>query len=97
MLDIKSNFLTIVRQDKKLLDKLILEENLYGRDNQTQFLKKSLDSDIVLTFHEEGKIDIVRYRDSFAVGSVDVDNIQNAYKQVRYFANHGKLKDEEAM
>jgi hypothetical protein len=97
MLEIKSNFLTIVRQDKKLLDKLILEENLYERDYQTQFLKKTLDSDIVLTFHKEGKIDIVRYRDSFAVGCVDVYNIQDAYKQVRYFSNHGKLKDEEAI
>lgn len=97
MLEIKSNFLTIVRQDKKLLDKLILEEDLYNREHQTQFLKKSLDSDIVLTFHKDGKIDIVRYRESYAVGSVDVDNIQDAYKQVRYFSNHGKLKDEEVM
>ena len=97
MNETKANFLTLVRQDKKLSKELILNENLYNRESQSQFMKKLLDSDIVLDFLPNGKIQIVRYRESCPMGYVDVYNIQDAYKQVRYFANHGKLKDEEVM
>ena len=97
MLQLKANFLALVKQDTKTLSKLVLNEDLYNREYQTQFLKKSDDSDIVLTFNKGGKINIVRYIESFAVGCVDVDNIHDAYKQVRYFSNHGKLRDEEVM
>ena len=97
MLDIKDKFLTLVRQDSKLLWQLTMIENLYGRENQTQFLKKAHDSDIVLEFKDDGKIQIVRYRESEPMGSVDVDSIDAAYKQVRYFANHGKLRDEDML
>jgi hypothetical protein len=93
MSDLKANFLVLVRQDKALLKKLGMTENLYGRDSQTQFVR-GVDSDLVLTF-ESDKIEIVRYQDSFAVEIVEVDNISDAYKQVRYYGNHGKLRNGE--
>ena len=92
MLELKANFLTLVRQDTKILKDIYMDEKPYGREKQVQFVKRTLDNELFLDFLPNGKISIIRNNESVPTEYIDVYSIQDAYKQVRYFANNGRLK-----
>ncbi len=95
--ELKSNFLAIVRQDGKILKQLVLDDNPSGREYQVLFQTRQADSAIYLDFLPDKKITITRERELVPVEYVNVYNIQDAYRQVRYFANNGRLKGAEAL
>ena len=95
--ELKSNFLTIIKQDDKILKQLVLDDKPYEREDQVIFQTRPLDSAIYLDFLPNKKIIITRERELEPIEYVNVYNIQDAYKQVRYFANNGRLKGAEAL
>lgn len=90
------------REKKKITKKLWIDEFLYGRDNQTALgLPGQYDDEdgreIVIEPNDEGtNISLVRYVNGDLYGGVDVKTIDEAFNQIKYFAKHGKLEDEEA-
>ena len=90
------------REKKKITKKLWIDEFLYGRDNQAALgLPGQYDDEegreIVIEPNDEGTIiTLVRYVNGDLYGGVDVKTIDEAFNQIKYFAKHGKLEDEEA-
>lgn len=90
------------RDKKKIAKKLWISESLYGRDDQAAVgLPGQYDDDegreVVIQPNTEGtNISLVRYVNNDLYGGVDVKTIDEAFKQIKYFAKHGKLEDEEA-
>ena len=90
------------KEKKKITKKLWIDEFLYGRDNQAVIgLPGQYDDDegreIVIEPNAEGtNISLVRYVNGDLYGGVDVKTIDEAFNQIKYFAKHGKLEDEEA-
>jgi len=90
------------KEKKKITKKLWIDEFLYGRDNQAVVgLPGQYDDDegreIVIEPNAEGtNISLVRYVNGDLYGGVDVKTIDEAFNQIKYFAKHGKLEDEEA-
>lgn len=90
------------RDKKKITKKLWISERLYDRDNQAAVgLPGQYDDDegreVVIQPNTEGtNISLVRYVNNDLYGGVDVKTIDEAFKQIKYFAKHGKLEDEEA-
>ena len=97
MMESKANFLTLIRQDSKTLSKLVMDERPNNSQAQIQFQTKMLDNKLILDFLPNNKVIINRYRDDALMEYLHVWNIQDAYKQVRYFSNSGRLKGAEAV
>lgn len=97
MTELKANFLTLVRQDTRMLERISMDEEPLGMANQVRFRRKMLDMWLSLEFLPNGKILIMCYRAMEPLEYVNTYNVQDAYRQVRYFSNSGKLKNAEAL
>jgi len=90
------------REKKKITKKLWISERVYDRDYQASVgLLGQYDDDegreVIIEPNDEGtNISLVRYVNGDLYGGVDVKTIDEAVNQIKYFAKHGKLEDEEA-
>lgn len=90
------------KDKRKITKKLWISEKVYGRDNQAAVgLPGQYEDDegreVVIQPNADGtNISLVRYVNNDLYGGVDVKTIDEAFKQIKYFAKYGKLEDEDA-
>ena len=90
------------RDKRRITKKLWIDESLYNRDNQAAVgLPGQYDDDegreVVIEPNSDGtNISLVRYVNHDLYGGVDVKTVDEAFKQIKYFAKYGKLEDEDA-
>jgi hypothetical protein len=90
------------RDKRKITKKLWISERLYDRDNQAAVglpgqYEDEEGREVVIEPNADGtNISLVRYVNSDLYGGVDVKTIDEAFKQIKYFAKHGELEDEDA-
>lgn len=90
------------RDKKKITKKLWISERVYDRDNQASVgLPGQYDDEegreVIIEPNDEGtNISLVRYVNGDLYGGVDVKTIDEAVNQIKYFAKHGELEDEES-
>ena len=90
------------RDKRKITKKLWISEKVYGRDNQAAVgLPGQYDDDegreVIIEPNADGtSISLVRYVNHDLYGGVDVKTIDEAFNQIKYFAKHGELENEDA-
>lgn len=90
------------RDKKKITKKLWISERVYDRDYQASVgLPGQYDDEegreVIIEPNDDGtNISLVRYVNSDLYGGVDVKTIDEAVNQIKYFAKHGELEDEES-